>query len=164
MYYGHLIGTVFKRKLKLSKRNHMFRTLNKRRKNHEAACVAIVVMYLVVAVGISANHSCEVSNRRCRHSDLCNPGFHSDGKSCTGIQSEMVLHKSDNQSALHRSKTQCAACLYSTIAKSFQSRPNSRFINPGVLRISQVLPFTRIIKQSEWLSSISLRAPPLNAS
>lgn len=142
----------------------MFRTLKKQCKKHEAVCVAILTVYLDVVLGISANHTCEISHRYYRHSDLYNQNFHSDGNSCTDIRSYMAFRQSDNQPELRHSQTQCAACLYSTIAKSFRSRVNSRLINPTVLRTLRVLPFTRIIKQSEWRSSISLRAPPINAS
>jgi hypothetical protein len=142
----------------------MFRTLKKQFKKHEAACVAILVVYLAVVLGISANHTCEVCHRYCRNSDSYNQNFQSDCNSCTDIQSYMALRQSDNQPELRHSQTQCAACLYSTIAKSFRSRINSRLINPTILRILRILPFTTVIKQSEWRSSISLRAPPIKAS
>ena len=134
------------------------------RQKYEAACVAMGVVYLVAALGISANHSCEVSKTDFRHSHFGNPDHHSSGKPWTDPQFGVALHQDDGQPKPWHSQAQCMACLYSIVAKSVQPRTSSRLINPGVVPSFHILPLTRIAKQSEWLSYISLRAPPITAS
>jgi hypothetical protein len=56
------------------------------------------------------------------------------------------------------------ACLYSIVVKSVQVRTGTWLVKPQILPSIHILPLTTIVRQSEWLSSISLRAPPLTAS
>jgi hypothetical protein len=149
---------------KQPEQDRMSGLLNKRRKKYEAACVAMAIMYLVVALAISANHSCEVGKTDFRHSHFGDSDHHSSGKPCTEPQFGVAPHQDDGQPKPWHSQAQCMACLYSIVAKSIQPSTSSQLINPGVLSSSQILPLTRVIKPSVWFSSVFLRAPPITTS
>ena len=138
--------------------------LNKLRKKHGTARVATAVVYFVAALAFFANHSCEVSKRNYRHSHFGKTDHHSSGKPWIDPQFEMALQQNDGPSEKWCFQAQCIACLFSTVTKSIQPRVSSQFINPGVLRFFQILPLIKVVRKSEWLSSISLRAPPITVS
>jgi hypothetical protein len=120
--------------------------------------VVFAFLYTYISLTISLDHT-------------CNPAFHQTveyHQECTnhshGFGSHPEIQKAfaKNASAgiICTDSQYCAACLYSLLAKSSRLSRKVLLVAIEVSFIIQVLPQYNFIKQDEYLSSVSLRAPP----
>jgi hypothetical protein len=109
-------------------------------------------VYLFVTLAVPLIHTCgpcETSSRCCRI------------EINTDAQLEISPKKDGHKAKTLSHSDICTACLYSITSKFTQAKVKTTLINITTVRPSPI-PFTAgVAKQSEWLTSVSLRAPPV---
>jgi len=120
--------------------------------------VILAFLYTFISLTISLNHTCHLA---CHKTSECHHEYttYCHGLSCDA-ESKTVLCEISSTDIICTDSQYCAACLYSLLAKSSEI---SQKISPVAIEapsIIQILPQSNFIKQSEYLSSVSLRAPP----
>ena len=133
-------------------------------KRRKTAQVALAVQYLIVTLTVPLSHSCDPGKASSEHSNLSNSNYHCCGESSTSPAFDIAPKQNECESESLRSQICCAACLYSALSKSTHEKTEATVIGIDVSTSSQVLLRRRIIKHSEWFSSVSLRAPPISTS
>jgi len=120
--------------------------------------VILAFLYTYISLTISLHHTCHLA---CHKTSECHHEYttHCHGLSCNA-ESKTVLCEISSTDIICTDSQYCAACLYSLLDKSSEI---SQKISPVAIKapsIIQILPQSNFIKQSEYLSSVSLRAPP----
>jgi len=118
----------------------------------------LVFLYAFISLTISLNHTCYLACNKTLgcHQECTN---HSHGLS-NNAESKTVLCEIGSAGIICPDSQYCAACLYSLLAKSSRLSPKVLPVTIEAPSIIQVLPQFNFIKQFEYLSSVSLRAPP----
>jgi hypothetical protein len=139
----------------------MPKLLEKMITSHKTTRAAMAFVYLFVTFLIPHHHTCGLSKKlskyNCDNSDHCcciktNTDIHPEISSKNDVPKAKTLSHSDI----------CTACLYSITSKFTQADTKTNLINITAVNPSRI-PFTvGIIKQSEWLTSVYLRAPPVS--
>jgi hypothetical protein len=126
---------------------------------HKPTQAVTGLVYLFVTFFAPLNHTCN----RCEKAVIChcdNPEYCCVSGIHTDTQPEVALKQDVSKAQTPSHSGICMACLYSLISKFTQVNTAKTLINtsaPNHFRI----PFTfKVIKQSEWGSSVFLRAPP----
>ncbi|MBN2455544.1 MAG: hypothetical protein JXB29_03255 [Sedimentisphaerales bacterium] len=118
----------------------------------------LAFLYIHIALTISLNHTCSLA---CHKNSECHQKYTNDCHAlCCNVESKIVLCKIGSAGIIRTGGKNCPACLYSLLAKSFEISQKFLPVAIEVLSRSQTLPHLIFIKQSEYLSSVSLRAPP----
>lgn len=118
--------------------------------------VTLCLLYLFITITIPLYHTCclaSSSRGTCCHF-----------KSNLDEQSDISLQHEDCDAAGVSNYGQCLACMYSTTSNSTEVFPAAITIDNEVLTFFPFLPSSGMVKQSEWLSCPSLRAPPVSIS
>lgn len=125
--------------------------------NREARII-LAFLYTYISLTISLNHTC---HQACHKRPECHHEYttHCHDFSCD-VESKTVLCEIGSPSTTCTDSQYCPACLYSLLAKSSEISQKVLPIVIEVVSISQILPQLNFTKQSEYLSSVSLRAPP----
>ena len=114
----------------------------------------IVLLYTYISLTASMNHTCNLAtdyHRECTNHEY---NFSSQAETITASD-EISL-----ADILNTKSHNCLACLYSLLAKSSEI---SQRVSPVAVEAPskiQILSQLKLIKPSEYLSSVSLRAPP----
>ena len=123
--------------------------------------ISIAILYVYTTLTIHFYHTCHQNSKKphaciSKCSGCCH--LHKDGLTNINVSS-LSDHSSSDNSDISYSGI-CLACLYSATAKS--STPNivTPLLSIQAALPNQVLPKSSFPKRLEWLSSISLRAPP----
>lgn len=123
--------------------------------------IALGVIYLFVTFTVPLYHTCGLDGPGSQSSNCDDSCHYSCCKvsSCNqpNISSEQIDHKASGLS----NHGLCMACVYSVTSNATQVNAAVAVLGSEVLSSAQSLPSLGFIKRSEWLSSISLRAPPL---
>jgi len=124
--------------------------------------VILAFLYTYISLTISLNHTCHLA---CHNTAECHYEYTNlcHGLSCDA-ESKTVLCEIGSTGIICTDSQYCATCLYSLLAKSSEISQKVLPIAIEVVSISQILPQLNFIKQSEHLSSVSLRAPPSTIS
>lgn len=124
--------------------------------------LVLAFLYSFVSLTISLNHTCNLAcHNTLEYHQECTNHQH-DCDNMAGIR--LVFNEANSSSKIHSDNTYCSACLYSLLAKSSRLSPKASLViieTPSRIKILPQLYFT---KQFEWLSSVSLRAPPVITS
>lgn len=137
----------------------MFKLLRQQASTYRMIQALTAFMYLSVTFAVPLIHTCgpseTVSSHHFDNPDLC---------CCVEINTDAqfeISSKKDVPKAKTLSHSDiCTACLYSLISKFTQAKTTTSLINITVFNSSRILSIAGVIKQSEWLISVSLRAPP----
>ena len=122
--------------------------------------VLLAFLYLFSTFSIPLGHTCKLSYRDIHdhHSECTSHQLHS------GSYVEMHHTTTFNRNSLPGKTNShdlcCPACLYSLTSKAFKFCSNTSLYSIQTVVRTQTLPQLDFTKQLEWLSSISLRAPP----
>ena len=120
--------------------------------------VILAFLYLLATFGIPLSHTCQLADKDIhRRYSECTNHRHED---CNLTELRLVSSQSncDNKNQPH--STYCSACLYSLTSKAFKFYSNASLYPIQTVVRTQILPQLDFIKQLEWLSLVSLRAPP----
>jgi len=120
--------------------------------------IILAFLYTYISLTISLNHTCHLACHKTseyhhEYTNLCH------GLSCDS-EGKTVLCEIGPASIICPDSQYCPACLYSLLAKSSRLSPKVLPITIEAPSIIQVLAQFNFIKQFEYLSSVSLRAPP----
>jgi len=129
-------------------------------KGHKTTRITMAVACLFVTITIPLNHTCELGETYPEHSHFSKSGHHCSGESHSNIRFDIALKQKHCEPKALSHQDLCMACLYSIISKSTQINTGTALVNIEVSTSSQTLPLSRVVKRSEYLSSVSLRAPP----
>lgn len=140
--------------------NYMSGFLKKWATGHKTARVATAVAYLLVIIATPLNHTCELCEACSKHPHFGNSGHHCSGEFCTNQRFDVALQQNNCAPKALSNQDLCMACLYSIVSKSTQINTGAALVNIEVSTSSQILPLSRVVKQSARFFSISLRAPP----
>jgi hypothetical protein len=140
--------------------NNMSGFLKKWETGHKTARVAIAVAYLFAIIATPLSHTCELGKACSKHSHFGNSGHHCSGEFCTNLRFDVALKQNNCAPKALSNQDLCMACLYSIVSKSTQINTGAALVSIEVSTSSQILPLSRVVKQSAWFSSIFLRAPP----
>lgn len=133
-------------------------TFLKKRVRTDVISVAAAFIYLFTTFTTPLTHTCNSTRMPTKHSHLHN------GYCCephTGPLLEVGLNQDDCTARTLVCNNPCTACLYSITSKFTQVNGGKALISTKVFTPFRPLPASPVIKQPNWLSSISLRAPPL---
>jgi hypothetical protein len=127
-------------------------------RSRKTACIAVVSLYLFITIVNPAHHTCSLGNL-----DHCNEAYH---YSCpkTNLGNHIEIPSKQDKSNLFANYDLCLACMYSITCNSTQVSTAVAITSHEDPTLFRYLPHSTILKPSEWLSSISLRAPPSNIS
>lgn len=125
------------------------------------ARITIGLIYLFVAFTIPLHHTCGLCGPGPQSSNCDDNCHHSCCKisSCNqpNISSKQIDHKDSGLS----NPGLCMACVYSVTSNATQVNAAVAILRNEVLSSAQSLPSLSVIRQSEWLSSVCSRAPPI---
>jgi len=138
----------------------MSRLMKKRTIRYKITQVMMTVVYLFVTFTIPLNHTCGL-HETCSKYHFDNPDHYCGIDIHTDVQPEVDLKQDNCKAEILSHSNPCIACLYSITSKSTQVNTGRALINIKVPISFQTLPTLGIVRQSEWLSSVSLRAPPI---
>ena len=127
-------------------------------KNPGGMRVVLAFLYLLATFGVPLSHTCQLADKDIHHRySECTNHLH---ESCnlTGLRLVFSQSNCDDKNQPH--STYCSACLYSLTSKTFRLCSNASLCSTQTVIRTQILPQLDFTKQLEWLSSISLRAPP----
>ena len=124
--------------------------------------IILAFLYLFVTFGVPLSHICQFADKDIHHPySECTSHRHEDDN-LTELRLAYSQSNCENKSQLH--STYCSACLYSLTSKTFKLCSKVSLCSMGTAVDIQILPQLNFTQQFEWLSSISLRAPPCIAS
>lgn len=129
-------------------------------KGHKTTRITMAVAYLIVTFIITLNHTCGLGETYSKHSYCSKSDHHCSCKFCTNLRFDVALKQNNCAPKALFNQDLCTACLYSIASKSTQINTKRTLVNIEVSTSSQILPLSRVVKRSEHLSSVSLRAPP----
>lgn len=121
--------------------------------------VTLAFLYVSISLTIPLDHTCNLYNHKesdC-HADSVN---HCHVISCSS-EIKTALGEIISEKTLQNNSGYCVACFYSLMAKSHGSSLEVLPIKIDAPWLMEILPQLDFIKQSEYLSSVSLRAPPI---
>lgn len=126
--------------------------------------VVLALLYLLATFGIPLNHTCKLSDKDGYnyHSECINHQLQSD--SYVEVQHTTTFNQNSLSDKTETHNLYCPACLFSLTSKAFRFCSNASLYSIQTVVRTQVLPQLNFTKQLEWLSSISLRAPPVITS
>ena len=138
----------------------MFKPLKKRTITYKITQGTITFVYLFVIFAAPSNHTCNLCKKTSRHhcdntGHCCSTETHEDTQ--PGISSKQGTPEAETTS--HSSI--CTACLYSLISKFTQVSTDKVLISITKPDFFRIPPAFKVITQSEWGSSVFLRAPPI---
>ena len=126
--------------------------------------IAVGTVYLFITLTIPLYHTCGLG---CLAEQTChcdNARHCSRSETNLGKQPDISLKQDDYNLTVTPDYGPCMACMYSTTSNATQVNTAAATIGHKVSTTFQPLPSSRAVKQSEWLSSLSLRAPPVRIS
>jgi hypothetical protein len=137
----------------------MFRLLNKGTIINKITQVLTALVYLFVTLTAHLNHTCNHCeknlNCHCDRPEYCSiAGNHTDTQPEAALKQDITKAQNPSHSGI------CMACMYSITSK-FTQVNTTKFAVTVHFYSSPLLPSMRIAKQSEWCSSVFLRAPPI---
>jgi hypothetical protein len=140
----------------------MFRLLKKRNIIHKITQAVTALVYLFVTFVAPLNHTCNLCEKHLMcHCDnpecCCVSGIHTGTQPGTALKQDISNAQTPSHSGI------CMACLYSITSK-FTQVNTTKFAITIHFQSCPPLPAVRIAKQSEWGSSVFLRAPPTTNS
>ena len=120
--------------------------------------VVLVLLCLFVTFSIPLNHTCQLGNKDLYdcHS-VCSSYQETEGNFA---EARFVPNQASYEGEDQCHSTYCLACLYSLTSKAFKFCSNASLYSIQAVVRTQILPQLDFTKQFEWLSSVSLRAPP----
>ena len=128
-------------------------------KNPGGMRVVLAFLYLLATFGVPLSHTCQLADKDGYnyHSECTSYQLHNDSYvevHLTAFNQNNLSEKADSHNLY------CPACLYSLTCKAFRVCSNGSLYSIQTVVRTQILPQLDFTKQLEWLSSISLRAPP----
>ena len=120
----------------------------------------LALLYVLTVFGIPLSHTCQLADKGLHHCHLeCSSCLlHSDEH--VEVQCVAVCNQNDTTETAKSHDQCCLACLFSLTSKTFKLYSNTSLCSTQTVVRTQILPQLDFTKQFEWLSSISLRAPP----
>jgi len=129
-----------------------------------ASRIVIGLIYLFVAFTIPLYHTCGLAGL-CRKSCNCDDScYYSCCKISSCDQPNIFSKQINHKDSTLFNPSLCMACMYSVTSNATQVNTAAAVLRNEVPAFTQSLLSLGVIKQSEWLSSISSRAPPLISS
>lgn len=122
------------------------------------------LIYLFVTLTVPLYHTCGLAGQCCKSCNCDDSYYYSRCKISSCNQPNIFSKKINHKASGLPNPSLCMACMYSVTSNATQVNTTVAFLRNEVPTFTQSLPSLSIIKQSEWLSSISLRAPPLMPS
>lgn len=114
--------------------------------------MAVGSLYLFVTCTVPLYHTCGLGGRQ---------SGHCDGLVCSlRTQTDISATQIGSSAGLRPHSGSCPACIFAATSNSTQPRPAAVTTGGEVFSGLLLLPRTTAVKQLEWLSSVSLRAPP----
>lgn len=122
--------------------------------------VVLALFYGLATFGIPLSHTCKLTDRDVhnRHSECANHKLQSD--SYAEVQHTTTFSQNSLSDKTDSHNLYCPACLYLLTSKVFKFRSNTSVCSIEAAVRIQIRSQLNFTKQLEWLSSISLRAPP----
>lgn len=130
----------------------------------KATRIAVGSVYLFITFTIPLYHTCGLGGRgqqTCHCDNSPHYFFCPDGSS---KQSEVSLRKGDYNPKVIFYYGLCAACMNSTTSNATEVNIGAATISNEISTSFTSLPSSSVVKKSEWLSSVYLRAPPFSIS
>jgi hypothetical protein len=120
--------------------------------------IILAFLYLYISLTISLNHTCNLYSHKASgcYADGVNHCHEMSGSS----EIKTALGEISSERTLQTNSQYCAACLYSLLTKSHGPSPKILSVTIDASSSIKILLQLDFIKQSEYLSSVSLRAPP----
>ena len=124
--------------------------------------VVLALLYLLTTFSLPLSHTCQLAAKDIHHrySELTNHRHAGNNF----VERRLESGQSDYNKANQPRSTYCSACLYSVTCKTFKLRSSVLSLSAEVVAEPQRLPKPDLLKQGEWLCSISLRGPPITTS
>lgn len=124
--------------------------------------IILAFLYSYISLTIPLNHTCNLYSHKASdcHADGVNHCHEMSGSS----EIKSALGGISPERTLQTNSQYCAACLYSLLTKSHGPNPKVLPVTIDAPLLIEILPRLNFIKQSEYLYSVSLRAPPSTIS
>jgi len=120
--------------------------------------IFLAFLYAYASLSVSLNHTCNLYSHKASDFHANSVNHCHENSDCTDIEpASGEIHLAGT---LNTDSQYCAICHYSLLAKSSESIQKVLTVAIDVLSIIEIFPQLDYFKQSEHLSSISLRAPP----
>jgi len=120
--------------------------------------IVLALLYIYILFTASLNHTCHLA---CHQRLNCHRAY---ANSCPGLrcdaESETLLCGNVSIDITCTDSQSCLACLYSLLCKSSEINQKVSSLAIEAPSVIEVLPHLNFIKKPEYLSSVSLRAPP----
>ena len=127
-------------------------------KNPGGMRVVLAFLYLLATFGVPLSHTCQLADKDIHHRySECTSHRH-ENDNLTELR--LAYSQSDCDNTNQPRSTYCSACLYSLTSKAFKLYSNASLYSIQTVVRTQIVPQFDFTKQLEWLSSVSLRAPP----
>ena len=126
--------------------------------------VVIALLYVYVNFTVLQNHTCYSINEDLYGCHLEDSNYQFAKATCSGTHLEIKLNQNNYNSTVLSNVESCTACLYSLISQLFKlNQTTPQALGEYVVKVRFIyhLNFTKLF---EWLSSASLRAPPIVTS
>ena len=126
--------------------------------------VVLAFVYLLTIIVLPLSHTCRSGKNVC---SICtehiqhqrDPGCHAGEQPTVAFKQNGLFEIDESQNRL------CQACLYSLTSKTYKPCSTTSLCSIQTAARARVLPpLSRLSIQLEWLCSVPLRAPPINAS
>lgn len=123
----------------------------------------LAFLYTFVSLSISLNHTYHLAGDRTLHchQECTN---HHDRSSIVGTRQVLDINGENSNSKRYSNNTFCSVCLYSLFLKSSKLSPKVSLVVLKSPNRVQILPQLNFTERVEYLSCISLRAPPKSTS
>ena len=124
----------------------------------------IAFLYAFVSLSISLHHTCRHSPKNIYNCQSACAVHRSDVDGHSTVLSGAAFFQNASAEETESHLSYCPACLYSLISKAFESGPNTSLLLVQAIVKTQVMPQLSYVEQLQWLTSVSLRAPPVTIS
>ena len=129
-------------------------------KNPGGMRVVLAFLYLFATFGVPLNHTCKLSDKDRHNYNLECTSHQLQNDNHIEVHYTTIFNQNSLSDRTDSHNLYCPACLYSLTSKTLKLCSNSSVCSTQAVVRTQILPQLNFTKQLEWLSSVSLRAPP----